>query len=73
MLSWPPKGSGVVNNHIEGKEDNMSLDISALDSHIERLRKGETLTENEVRALCEKVRATHRGSLGGVRGAMGPA
>ena len=34
----------------------MSLDIDALDSHIERLRKGETLTENEVRALCEKVR-----------------
>ena len=34
----------------------MSLDTSALDGHIERLRKGETLTENEVRALCEKVR-----------------
>lgn len=34
----------------------MSLDIAALDDHIERLRKGETLTENEVRALCEKVR-----------------
>lgn len=33
----------------------MSLDIAALDLHIERLRKGETLTENEVRALCEKV------------------
>ena len=38
------------------KRTTMSLDIAALDGHIERLRKGETLTENEVRALCEKVR-----------------
>lgn len=34
----------------------MTLDIAALDGHIEKLRRGETLTENEVRALCEKVR-----------------
>uniref|UniRef100_A0A7S3LEI7 Serine/threonine-protein phosphatase n=1 Tax=Amphora coffeiformis TaxID=265554 RepID=A0A7S3LEI7_9STRA len=34
----------------------MALDIAALDGHIERLRKGETLTENEVRALCEKAK-----------------
>ena len=34
----------------------MSLDLDTLDQHIERLRQGDTLTENEVRALCEKVR-----------------
>lgn len=34
----------------------MSFDMSKLDSHIERLRTGDTLTENEVKALCEKVR-----------------
>eukprot|EP00977_Amphora_coffeiformis_P002151 scaffold425_cov175-Amphora_coffeaeformis.AAC.10 len=48
---------GVVSKHLERKQhSNMALDIAALDGHIERLRKGETLTENEVRALCEKVR-----------------
>jgi hypothetical protein len=30
-----------------------------LDEQIERLRKGDTLGENEVKALCEKVRARH--------------
>lgn len=34
----------------------MSIDVNRLDEHIERLRGGDTLTENEVRALCEKVR-----------------
>ena len=34
----------------------MSFDLAKLDEHIERLRKGDTLTENEVKALCEKVR-----------------
>jgi len=49
--------SGVASNRIERKRNsNMALDIAALDGHIERLRNGETLTENEVRALCEKVR-----------------
>lgn len=33
----------------------MSIDTAKLDDHIERLRKGDTLTENEVKALCEKV------------------
>lgn len=40
---------------------NMVLDIATLDEKIERLREGDTLTENEVKALCEKVRlAAHR-------------
>ena len=30
-------------------------DASLLDDHIERLRGGDTLTENEVKALCDKV------------------
>jgi hypothetical protein len=34
----------------------MSLDTAKIDEHIERLREGNTLTENEVKALCEKVR-----------------
>jgi serine/threonine-protein phosphatase 2A catalytic subunit len=39
----------------------MVLDIATLDEKIERLREGDTLTENEVKALCEKVRlAAHR-------------
>jgi hypothetical protein len=33
----------------------MLFDVSRLDEQIERLRVGNTLTENEVRALCEKV------------------
>jgi hypothetical protein len=36
----------------------MSFDIAKLEDHIERLRAGDTLTENEVKALCEKVRYT---------------
>lgn len=34
----------------------MSRDIGQLDEQIERLRGGGTLSENEVRALCETVR-----------------
>ena len=34
----------------------MSRDLAQLDEQIERLRAGGTLSENEVRALCEKVR-----------------
>ena len=33
----------------------MSLEIAKLDEHIQALRNGNTLTENEVKALCEKV------------------
>lgn len=33
----------------------MSADNSHLDEHIERLRGGDTLTEKEVKALCDKV------------------
>jgi hypothetical protein len=39
----------------------MSFDIAKLDDHIERLRVGDTLTENEVKALCEKVRISLHG------------
>ena len=31
------------------------MNTDDLDVHIEKLRKGNTLAENEVRALCEKV------------------
>jgi hypothetical protein len=41
----------------------MSLDIAKLDEHIEQLREGNTLTENEVRALCDKVRGYHVASF----------
>ena len=34
----------------------MGQETHALDEQIERLRGGSTLSENEVRALCEKVR-----------------
>jgi hypothetical protein len=34
----------------------MSGDVETLDQQIEKLRKGDTLTETEVRLLCEKVR-----------------
>lgn len=37
----------------------MSISPEQLDVHIERLREGNTLTENEVKALCEKVRSFH--------------
>ena len=36
----------------------MGVETAALDEQIERLRGGDTLTENEVRALCEKVSNT---------------
>lgn len=35
--------------------DAMSFDFEKLDEHIARLRTGDTLTENEVKALCDKV------------------
>jgi hypothetical protein len=34
----------------------MSFAQSELDEQIARLRKGDTLAENQVKALCEKVR-----------------
>ena len=34
----------------------MGQETAGLDEQIERLRGGDTLSENEVRALCEKVR-----------------
>ena len=33
----------------------MATPSSDLDEQIERLRKGDTLLENEVKALCDKV------------------
>ena len=36
-------------------ESTMSLDILTLDLQIERLREGNTLSEHEVNALCDKV------------------
>lgn len=33
----------------------MASSLSEIDEQIERLRKGDTLAENEVKALCEKV------------------
>ena len=33
----------------------MSGTYGDIDEHIQRLRSGGTLTENEVKALCEKV------------------
>lgn len=33
----------------------MALDNGKIDEHISSLREGNTLTENEVKALCEKV------------------
>lgn len=33
----------------------MSSGTAELDEQIERLRKGDTLAENEVKALCDKV------------------
>ena len=38
------------------RKETMGPESNALDEQIERLRGGDTLTENEVRALCEKVR-----------------
>jgi hypothetical protein len=38
----------------------MASATSELDEQIERLRKGDTLAENEVKALCEKVREKRR-------------
>lgn len=34
----------------------MSFDLAKLDEQINLLRDGNTLTENEVKALCDKVR-----------------
>jgi hypothetical protein len=42
--------------HLYTCVSTMALELSNLDEHIERLRAGDTLTENEVKALCEKVR-----------------
>jgi hypothetical protein len=33
----------------------MAAPVTELDAQIERLRKGDTLLENEVKQLCEKV------------------
>ena len=35
-------------------------DVDQLDEQIERLRGGGTLTENEVKVLCDKVREADR-------------
>lgn len=39
-----------------------------IDEHIERLRNGGTLTENEVKVLCEKVRCGRMAILRGGHG-----
>jgi len=38
-------------------------DIPGLDEQIEKLRGGGTLSENEVRALCDKVRRIRTSSI----------
>ena len=35
--------------------NSFTMDFTRLDEHIERLRAGDTLTENEIKALCDKV------------------
>jgi hypothetical protein len=35
---------------------SVAMDYTKLDEHITALREGNTLTENQVKALCEKVR-----------------
>ena len=45
---------------------SMVLDIATLDEKIERLRAGDTLTENEVKALCDKVRDPDPGAAVGM-------
>jgi hypothetical protein len=39
----------------QGRDFIMAWTNSEIDEQIERLRKGDTLAENEVKALCEKV------------------
>jgi hypothetical protein len=36
---------------------NMTSNYGDIDEHIDRLKGGGTLTENEVKNLCEKVRS----------------
>jgi serine/threonine-protein phosphatase 2A catalytic subunit len=38
----------------------MSSQYGDIDEHIDRLKNGGTLTENEVKNLCEKVREISR-------------
>ena len=44
--------SSLLKEIVKGK---MSFDIAKLDDRIEKLRNGSTLTENEVKALCDQV------------------
>jgi hypothetical protein len=41
----------------------MTSATTEIDEQIERLRKGDTLAENEVKALCDKVRVERRNFL----------
>jgi hypothetical protein len=41
----------------------MASTTSEIDEQIERLRKGDTLAENEVKALCDKVSGSLYSSL----------
>jgi len=41
----------------------MSIDTSKLDEQISRLRDGNTLTETEVKALCEQVGSRQTSTL----------
>jgi hypothetical protein len=41
----------------------MAAPVTELDAQIERLRKGDTLLENEVKQLCEKVSNGRRRGL----------
>jgi hypothetical protein len=40
---------------VDAATATMSLDVLTLDVQIERLREGNTLSEHEVNALCDKV------------------
>ena len=44
---------------------NMTSNYGDIDEHIDRLKGGGTLTENEVKNLCEKVRSTGSILFGG--------
>jgi hypothetical protein len=51
----------------------MGSDLANLDLQIEKLRGGDTLTENEVRALCDKVRISMLSGCCGVTKETVPA
>lgn len=50
------KASCCFHTDHTAKKGTMSIDIAHLDAQIESLRDGNTLSEHEVNALCDKVR-----------------